>query len=96
MDLAAQFLDRHKEKAIASLKTRVLGVFRAVSSAGRGKRELLGLDDSFGKARHRLGFIKKYPGVRNENNASRIDSISLVFGSSLSKHLAWHGPGSAW
>ena len=39
MDLAAQFLDRHKEKAIASLKTIVLGVLRAISSTGRGKRE---------------------------------------------------------
>ena len=48
MDLAAEFIDRHKEKAIASLKTRALGVSRAVSSTGRGKRELLGLDDSFG------------------------------------------------
>ena len=51
MDLAAEFIDRHKEKAIASLKTQALGVPRAVSSTGRRKRELLGLDDSFGKAR---------------------------------------------
>ena len=37
--MRVQFLARHKEKAIAWLKTRVLGVSRAVSSTGRGKRE---------------------------------------------------------
>ena len=51
MDLAADFIDRHKEKAIAWLKTRVLGVSRAISSTGRRQRELEGLEASFGKAR---------------------------------------------
>ena len=47
----SQFLDRHKEKAIAWLKTRVLGVSRAISSTSRRQRELEGLEASFGKAR---------------------------------------------